>query len=133
MATRKLLLVAFLLFASHSNLQSARRQKRFLFGQNGCRTVIQCLSAGNVIFPYRLNLNPITAYDRITSHLQGRNGWSKSETRNFQRQKNRMERQRQRQRQRRILHRKRLQLLRKRHQQVQDKIGIFQQTNLTYY
>ena len=123
-----LLVTLLLLSKSHS-----KRQKRFLFGQNGCQTLIQCLAAGNSLFPYRLNFNPITAYDRIESHLQGRNGWSRSETRNFQRQRNRIHRQRQRQEQRRKLHRQRLQLLRKRHQQVQDKIGIFQQTNLTYY
>ena len=123
-----LLVTLLLLSKSHS-----KRQKRFLFGQNGCQTLIQCLAAGNSLFPYRLNFNPITAYDRIESHLQGRNGWSRSETRNFQRQRNRIDRQRQRQEQRRKLHRQRLQLLRKRHQQVQDKIGIFQQTNLTYY
>ena len=123
-----LLVTLLLLSKSHS-----KRQKRFIFGQNGCQTLIQCLAAGNSLFPYRLNFNPITAYDRIESHLQGRNGWSRSETRNFQMQRNRIDRQRQRQEQRRKLHRQRLQLLRKRHQQVQDKIGIFQQTNLTYY
>merc|ERR1712004_25072 len=114
-----LLVTLLLLSKSHS-----KRQKRFIFGQNGCQTLIQCLAAGNSLFPYRLNFNPITAYDRIESHLQGRNGWSRSETRNFQRQRNRIDRQRQRQEQRRKLHRQRLQLLRKRHQQVQDKIGI---------
>ena len=132
MASIAALLVTLLLLSLLSMCHS-KRQKRFLWGQNGCQTLIQCLAAGNTIFPYRLNFNPITAYDRIESHLQGRNGWSRRETRNFQRQRNRIDRQRQRQEQRRKLHRQRLKLLRKRHQQVQDKIGIFQQTNLTYY
>ena len=94
-------------------ISHAGRQKRFLFGQSGCETVIRCLGAGNVIFPYRLNFNPITAYDRITSHIQGRNGWSRGEVRHFDRQQNAILRLKKRQELRRQLHRQRVQFLRR--------------------
>ena len=115
------------------NLCQARRQKRFIFGKDGCETLIKCLAAGNVIFPYRLNFNPITAYDRITSHIHGRNGWRRGQIRNFEKQRNKISRLKRRQEMRRVLHRQKVQFWRKRHQQMTEKMEDFQQTNVTYY
>ena len=89
------------------------RQKRFLSGQSGCETLTKCPGAVNVIIPYRLNFNPITAYDRITSHVQGRYGWSRDEMRNFERQRNSIIRMKRRKGIRRELHRRKVRLWRK--------------------
>ena len=111
----------------------ARRTKRFLIGKDGCPTLVECLSAGNIIFPYRLNFNPITAYDRIRSHMNGQNGWTRSEVRTFDRQRNNVFRLKKRQELRRKLHRKKIKLLQNRHSHILRQVQMFQEANTTQY
>ena len=53
-----------------------------------CASLAECLVNFNLLFPIRLNFNPITAYDRLKSHYQGKKGWSNKEIQNFEKLKN---------------------------------------------
>ena len=57
-----------------------------------CSNLAECLGNFNLLFPIRLNFNPITAYDRIKSHYSGNSGWSRKETQNFERLQNKIRR-----------------------------------------
>jgi hypothetical protein len=57
-----------------------------------CTSLAECLGNFNLIFPIRLNFNPITAYDRLKSHYQGNKGWSNKEIQKFESLKNKIKR-----------------------------------------
>lgn len=56
-----------------------RNKRSPFFGQQGCETVMSCIISFNKIFAYRINFNPVTAYDRLRSHYEGWNGWTPSQ------------------------------------------------------
>ena len=57
-----------------------------------CDNLAECLGNFNLLYPLRLNFNPITAYDRIKSHYQGNKGWKNREIQRFESLQNKMER-----------------------------------------
>ena len=77
-------------FAGNGNLVKREfwRLEKFV----PCTNLAECLGNFNLLFPIRLNFNPITAYDRLKSHYQGKNGWSNKEIQNFEKLKNKIER-----------------------------------------
>ena len=77
-------------FAGNQNLvkRESWRLEKFV----PCTNLAQCLGNFNSLFPIRLNFNPITAYDRLKYHYQGKNGWSNKEIQNFEKLKNKIER-----------------------------------------
>ena len=79
--------------------QSSARNRNFVKRESSsleqfvpCTSLADCLGNFNLLFPIRLNFNPITAYDRLKSHYQGKKGWSNKEIQNFERLDNKIER-----------------------------------------
>ena len=79
--------------------QSSARNRNFVKRESSsleqfvpCTSLADCLGNFNLLFPIRLNFNPITAYDRLKSHYQGKKGWSDKEIQKFESLKNKIER-----------------------------------------
>ena len=102
------------------------------FGEYGCETFIDCLITGNKLFPYRLNFNPITAYDRIKSHWQGRKGWTKAEMEKFEAQRHEILRIRAREDAKNRVHWRYKLGHRSKIQHWKERLKIFKETNMTY-
>ena len=101
------------------------------WGQKGCDTIFSCLASFNRLFPYRLNLNPITMVDRLVSHKDGRNGWTFQELHQFDRTQNLILRSRARAEAKRKLHQARKSILLGKIQRMNDNWEIFKLTNVT--
>ena len=82
----------FLLTCQSSAENLVKRESPNLKQFVPCTSLADCLGNFNLLFPIRLNFNPITAYDRLKSHYQGKKGWSDKEIQNFEKLKNKIER-----------------------------------------
>ena len=109
------------------------REKRFVpfffFGEDGCRNVVDCLGSGNQLFPYRLNFNPITAWDRLKSHYDGNNGWSNQEIRNFRKWRQTIRKLQLKREMKDQIHRQKMRLLRSRIQRAQTYLDLYKAAN----
>ena len=43
-----------------------------IIGGPGCESLFKCLGSVHKLAPFRWNINPITIYDRLKSHHEGR-------------------------------------------------------------
>ena len=82
----------FLLTCQSSAENLVKRESPNLKQFVPCASLAECLGNFNLLFPIRLNFNPITAYDRLKSHYKGKKGWSDKEIQNFEKLKNKIER-----------------------------------------
>ena len=78
--------------SSAGNLNFVKRESLSLEQFVPCSSLADCLGNFNLLFPIRLNFNPITAYGRLKSHYQGKKGWSDKEIHKFESVKNKIER-----------------------------------------
>ena len=92
MKSSKFVFALFLLTCQSSAENLVKRESPNLKQFVPCASLAECLGNFNLLFPIRLNFNPITAYDRLKSHYQGKKGWSDTEIQNFEKLKNKIER-----------------------------------------
>lgn len=111
--------------------QASERTKRFIVGKDGCETVIDCMISANRLFPYRLNFNPVTAYNRLKSHWIGKKGWTDGEWRKIQKNRNEAKRLRAQNQMRNLERRHKQRLLKSRIQRAKHNLLLFQLTNIT--
>ena len=78
--------------SSAGNRNFVKRESSSLEQFVPCTSLADCLGNFNLLFPIRLNFNPIIAYDRLKSHYQGKKGWSDKEIQKFESLKNKIER-----------------------------------------
>lgn len=132
MTNFKTFFIVIVLFGSLLALSRAsKRTKRFLIGKDGCQTVIDCMISANRLFPYRLNFNPVTAYYRLKSHWKGKKGWTDSEWRKIQENRNAAKRIRAENHMKNLQRQHKQRLLRSRVQRAKQNLLLFQLTNVT--
>lgn len=92
MKSSNFVLALFILTCQSSAENLLKRESPSLEQFVPCASLAECLGNFNLLFPIRLNFNPITAYDRLKSHYQGNKGWSNKEIQKFEKLKSKIER-----------------------------------------